>query len=393
MWSKSKTNTGAKKKVLFWRAMAPLLLTSCAQGQPSPISIPGRELPFAQELKTVLDKGLAESNGEGLAVAVIVPGYDMWVGVGGFSHGNTPITEGTLFSAGSITKNFTATTVILLAEDGLLNLDDPISRWLPEYTYIDGSITIRQLLNHTSGIYNVTENQEYWDSLFDEPGKVDTPEEILQSYVLEPYFQVATGWHYSNTGYILLRKIVMEVTGTGLSEQYRDRLWSPLNLDRMYLAGEEALPEPVAHGWWDLDGDGAYDDLTARGLDAFYTGIEGGVFTTAADLAVWADALFNQGQVLSQDSFESMLDFHSTTSDEPLVEGYGLGSVRFSTDLFNGLEIWGHGGNAPGYAAGMLYLPDYETTIVILDNTERGEAMPTLNNILTIITANLRSTQ
>jgi D-alanyl-D-alanine carboxypeptidase len=368
-----------------------VFLTGCAQDELPASSNDGSGLPFGDELQATLEEGLADSEGVGLAVAVIAQGYDPWVGVGGVSHGNVPITKDSLFSVGSTTKNFTATTVLLLAEEGLLSLDDTINDWLDEYPNIDGSITIRQLLNHTSGIYNFTEEQGYWDTLFSNPEKVDTYDEILQSYVLEPYFPVGTGWHYSNSGYILLRMIIKKATGSSLSEQYRDRLWKPLGLEGMVLAGEEAVPGSVAHGWWDLDGDGTYDDLTAADQGgAFYTGLGGGVFSTAKDLAAWAQALFLQGQVLSEESLKAMLDFHSPTLGEPLVEGYGLGAIKFSPDLFNDLEILGHSGNAPGYAAGMLYLPEYETVIVILDNTERGEAMPTINALLSVITEHLQ---
>lgn len=381
------------KRTLLLALAASLFLASCAQRQRSPEMMDGRELPFGDELQATLDRGLNESDGIGLAVAVILPEYNTWVGVGGISHGNNPITQDTLFSAGSITKNFTAVTVLLLAEDGLLSLDDAVSKWLPNYPNIDSSITIRQLLNHTSGLHNFTENQDYWTALFSDPERVATPDGILQNYVLEPYFTKGKDWHYSNTGYLLLRKIIVEATGSGLSEEYRDRLWEPLGLNEMFLAGEETTTEPIAHGWWDLDGDGIYDDLTIQGLNAFYTGLGGGVFTTARDLAEWSQALFAEDRILSQSSQELMLDFHSPTLGEPLVDGYGLGVVRFSPDVFNGLEVWGHGGNAPGYAAGMLYLPEYQATIVIMDNTEYGEAMLTVNSLLSAITTNLGNSQ
>jgi D-alanyl-D-alanine carboxypeptidase len=212
---------------------------------------------------------------------------------------------------------------------------------------------------------------------------------ILENFVLEPYFAPGTGWHYSNSGYVLLRLIIQQVSGTEISTAYRERLWTPPALEHMFLAGEEALPEPVAHGWLDLDSDGDYDDLTARGLDAFYTGLGGGVYSNARDLAEWSQALFVEDRVVSQDTLDLMLAFHTPTPGEPLVQGYGLGVVRFAPELFNDMEVWGHSGNAPGYAAGMLYLPDYEATIVILDNTEHGEAMPTINSLLSVIEVNL----
>jgi hypothetical protein len=84
-----------------------------------------------------------------------------------------------------------------------------------------------------------------------------------------------------------------------------------------------------------------------------------------------------------------MLTFHSPNPAEPLIAGYGLGVVRFSPDLFNSLEIWGHSGNAPGYAAACLYLPEYDVSIGIMVNTEAGEAIVTINDLLNILTEEL----
>jgi CubicO group peptidase (beta-lactamase class C family) len=117
------------------------------------------------------------------------------------------------------------------------------------------------------------------------------------------------------------------------------------------------------------------------------------VFSTAGDLAKWSQALFREGRVLSDSSFELMLDSHTPTPAEPLVAGYGLGVVRFSPEVFNGLEVLGHGGNAPGYAVGMLFLPEYEATVVIMDNAEHGDAMSTIADLLSVLTTNLEKMQ
>jgi D-alanyl-D-alanine carboxypeptidase len=98
-----------------------------------------------------------------------------------------------LFAIGSVTKNFVATLVLSLAEEGVLSLDDPVSKWLPTYDHIDGNITIRQLLNHTSGVYNYFENQKIWDDLIADRTKYFTPEEVLE-YLKEPYFEAGEGW-------------------------------------------------------------------------------------------------------------------------------------------------------------------------------------------------------
>lgn len=368
--------------------LAMLLLTAC--GTPAANSPANHSaLPFAQELQQALDNGLEQYGGMGISAAVIIPGYEMWTGVSGISHGTTPILPDTLFSAGSINKMYTAVTILQLAEEGVLSLDDPISKWIPEYPQVDSTITIRQLLNHTGGIFDMARHPDYWEAMRADPDKAWSPDEIIKNFLLEPYFPKGTGWHYSTPGYILLRMIIQEITGSEAPIAYRDRLFIPLELEYTYATGLEALPQNTAHGWFDLDGDGVYDDLPS--FTSFDTGIGGAVYATPADLALWSHALFSERRLLNEESFKQMLIFHSPTPDEPLLVGYGLGVVKFNPELFNGLEIWGHSGNAPGYAAACFYLPDYDVSIGMMVNTEGGESMPTIIDLLTILTTNLEA--
>lgn len=378
-----------KNKRILIILVAILVLTACgkpAANAASPNTQPG--LPFAQKLQNALDNGLKQYGGMGISVAIIVPGYQTWQGVSGVSHGTTLITPDTLFSAGSINKMYTAVTILQLAEEGVLSLDDPLHKWLPEYPHVDSGITILQLLNHTGGIFDMVRHPDYWSAMTSNTAQVWAPENIITNFLLEPYFPKGTDWHYSTPGYILLRMIIKEATGSALSAVYRERLLQPLALDHTVLAGEEPLPENTAHGWFDVDGDGQYDDLPE--FNAFNTGIGGQIYTSASDLARWSHALFSQRSLLSEASFEQMLTFHSPTPGEPLTSGYGLGVMSFTPELFNGQEIWGHGGNAPGYAAGCLYLPAYDVSIGIMVNTEAGESMYTLNDILNILAEELQ---
>lgn len=351
---------------------------------------PPPELSFAEKLQAALDNGIKKYNGKGISAAVIMPDGETWVGASGVSEGTTPITTDMLFSAGSITKMFTATTILQLAEEGILTLDDSLHQWLPAYPNIDSTITIRQLLNHTSGIYNITEHPTIWQTIFADPTQVRTLEEIVTNYTLAPYFPKGTGWHYSNTGYLLLRMIIRKAADSQISHQYRTRFFEPCDLNRAYLAPEETLPANTARGWFDLDGDGNYDELPF--MTSFYSMAGGGVFCSAEDLAKWSRALFHDRIVLTQQSLEQMLTFHSPCPGEPLVSGYGLGTINFSSELFNNLEVWGHGGDAPGYAAGCLYLSAYGICIGIMDNTEEGESMWTINDLLSVITEHLEET-
>jgi D-alanyl-D-alanine carboxypeptidase len=374
------------KHIDFTILVLVLLLTACGTPAAKPPTNPS-ELPIAQKLQDALDNGLKQYGGMGISAAVIVPGYETWVGVSGVSHGTTPITPDTLFSAGSINKMYTAVTILQLAEEGELSLDDPISKWLPAYPQVDSSITIRQLLNHTGGIFDMVRHPDYWAAMSTDPDKVWRPEEIIENFLLEPYFPKGTGWHYSTPGYILLRMIIQEITGSEVSAVYRDRLFTPLGLEHTYVAGLEELPENTAHGWFDLDGDGAYDDLPS--FTSFDTGIGGAVYATPEDLALWSHALFSERRLLKDETFQQMLTFHSPTPDEPLLVGYGLGVVKFNPEIFNGLEILGHSGNAPGYAAACFYLPDYDVSLSVMVNTHAGEAMPTINDLLGILVKEL----
>jgi CubicO group peptidase (beta-lactamase class C family) len=365
-----------------------ILLAGCTdlkkggiQGEVMEDNLP--DLPFGSRLQEILDDTMAQFDaGKGISAAVIVPGYQPWVGESGISHGATPITPETVFDAGSTHKNFTAAAVLLLAEEGVLTLDDPVNKWLPEYPNIDGEITIRQLLNHTGGVYDMVRHPDYWDAIMSDTTHVWEREEILNNFLLEPYFPRGEGWHYSTPGYILLRMIIEEAAGEDLAAIYHTYLWDDLPLENTYLATYEDLPEDTAHGWFHLDGDGIYDELPSS--VSFNTSTGGAIFTTSEDLAIWADALYHEKRVLSEDLLSQMLTFEPTTSEEPLLVGYGLGVVNYSPEIFNGQEIYGHSGNAAGYTAASLYLPEYGISLGIMLNTHDGP-MIVINDLLTTV--------
>jgi len=150
------------------------------------------ELSFAKELQDTLDNGLKKYNGKGISVAVIAPGHKTWVGVSGVSHGKISIKADTLFDAGSITKNFMAALTLKPVEEDLLTLDDPLHKWLPDYPNIDNTITIRQLLNHTSGLYSL-QGPSAIRPILKDPGRFWTPKEVLTTLVGKPHFPKGNG--------------------------------------------------------------------------------------------------------------------------------------------------------------------------------------------------------
>ncbi|UCG58774.1 MAG: beta-lactamase family protein, partial [Phycisphaerales bacterium] len=111
----------------------------------------GGEGPIETHLQKVLDEGIRKYEARGVSAAVIFPDGKVWTGTSGISHGTVPIEPDMLFAIGSITKTFVAALTLQLVEEGILSLDDPLSKWLPAYPHVDSTATLRQLLNHTSG--------------------------------------------------------------------------------------------------------------------------------------------------------------------------------------------------------------------------------------------------
>jgi len=363
-----------KKLFLIVAMMSTSLVTGCVQQVASPTPMAEVEPELAQELQNALDNALAASGTMGVAAAVIMPDGQIWTGVSGMSDPDTPITPDTLFDMGSTGKNLFAALVLKLAEEGLLSLDDPISKYLPSYPGVDGSITIRQLLNHTSGLYmwvehpqaptripyNTIDFEKWW-----------TVEEIFTTLGGEPYFAPGEGWHYTQAGYILGTLIVEQVTQSTVPVEIQKRLLDPLHIHGMLLDLKEPVPSNyrIAHNWVDTDGDGIPEDVSSRSRNWINSLSRILYYTTAEDLAKWLHALY-QGEVLSQASLDEMLDFHSPTPGEPEISGYGLGTEQF---IFGGVELWGHKGSIPGYRAGAYYLPEYGVTISLLINSDSDE--------------------
>lgn len=344
-------------------------------------------LTLAKKLQVALDNSLASSKGKGISAAVIMPDGEIWTGFCGISHGMTKITASMRFSAGSIEKMFAATTILQLAEAGIITLDDPLYKWLPAFPYVDSTITIRQILNHTSGLYHYIENKDFWDAWFDQPSKFWTLEEIVLTFNRESYFPKETGWHYSQTGYNLLRMIIRKITGLEISTVNLERFFVPSGLTNTFTSMGEALPGNIAHGWYDVDKDLEYEDFFSIQRTPFASGIGGEIWSTPEDLAKWARKLLHDKSVVSQGSLDQMLAFHSPcTGEEFFIDGYGLGVCRFNPELIYGLEAYGHGGHGPGYGAACIYLPDYNVCIGIMDNTDGGECIgPSLASLVKVL--------
>lgn len=329
--------------------------------------------PLEIQLQSVLEEGLEKFNVKGVSTAVIIPGREIWLGTAGTSHEDVPVDPGMISAIGSITKNAVAALALELAEDGVLSLDDPLSRWLPEYPYVDSRTTIRQLLNHTSGIYHFWSNQALWDDMKRNRSRNWAPEEVL-AYIDEPYFPPGKGFRYSNTNYLLLAMIIEKATGSTLAGKLRELFWEPLELNDTWLAVQEEIPGNQLHVWGDnWNRDGSFIDMTflpRTAHDSICFG-SGSLFMTAENLARWGDSLFT-GKILNPGSLESMLEFQDSGRGGNM-EAYGLGVQKFRKRITGCDSSIGHAGGGKGTVAYMVHLPGYQVTAAVMVNENNSK--------------------
>jgi D-alanyl-D-alanine carboxypeptidase len=406
-----------RRLIRFGSLMTPLVLaaasTSCGDGgeraastqppatttiqPPATTTTLPPALPFGDELQTIVDDAVEPDDAIGFSLAVMVPGYETWVGVAGEAEPGVPLASDMSFSGGSIAKNFIAALVLQLAEEGKLSLDDRLADWLPDYLHVDGAITIRQLLNHTGGVFTINHHPDFWSTVFTEVDREWTDVELFSLFLAEPYFSPGASWHYSNTGYILLGQIIEASTGSTVSAELRDRFFEPLHLNTAFYYFEEAAPGSVVEGWFDISRY-APDADPAPGVLEPYSEFPwtrtmpeaGGVFASPEDLAAWARALFHDRSVLGPESMDEMLDFvpmSPEAEESALVAGYGLGAITYQPELFGGVQVIGHSGGDPFYSAASVYLPEYGVAIGAAENIETEDAFGTaMMQVVDIIT-------
>lgn len=340
---------------------------------------------ISNQLQHVLDMEINRYKVRGVSASIIYPDWSVWNGVSGISHDTVSIKPNMLFAIGSITKNFVATLTLKHIEEGDLALEDPISKWLPTYKYIDSTITIRQLLNHTSGIYMFWSNQLIWEDLKKDRTKIWRPDEIL-SYIKEPYFTPGKGFRYSNTNYLLLAMILEKISGSTLASEFKSYFWQPLNIENAYLSIQENIPNNQAHVFGDnFNNDGSNIDLTSlpRASHESITFGSGGLFMTTQELAFWCQALFG-GKILSKQSISEMLKF-VPTGPGGNMDGYGLGVQRYRRHVTNGHPAYGHSGANIGTSAYLVHLPDYQISIAVIINDMNHDCTETIVRKITNI--------
>jgi len=261
------------------------------------------------------------------------------------------------YSIGSISKQFTATAVLMLAEEGKLSLDDPVARFLPTLTRA-GEVRIRQLLSHTSGY------QDYWPQDYVPPFMLQevVPDRILDRWARRPLdFDPGTEWQYSNTGYVIAGLIVEKASGLSLMKLLDGRVFAPLGMQSPWDVDRNQLrePDPVGYLRYAL-GPPRVAPKEGRG----WLFAAGELAMTAEDLARWNVGTIER-RLLSPASYREMqADVRLANG---LSTGYGLG---LDVGRQSGHRSLGHGGEVSGFTASNLVFPDDRAAVTVLTNQD-----------------------
>jgi D-alanyl-D-alanine carboxypeptidase len=252
------------------------------------------------------------------------------------------------FEVGSNTKTFTATLALQLVDRGQLELDAPVERYLPGVVPNGENITVRMLLNHTSGLFGYTSSENFFEDIFADPQHVHTDAELLaRAFAYEPYFAPGTSWMYSNTNYILAGMIVQKLTGKSLPVLVQQRIAQPLGLKHTYYADPRATNtgRGYAHGYTITytSTDPTYIDTT--GWPLAWGGAAGAIISNQEELARFFSALLS-GKLFSREQLAQMKTTVPIPADFEIKGEYGLGLMRKDTPCGS---VWGHGGDTNGH--------------------------------------------
>ena len=259
----------------------------------------------------------------------------------------------TIFQIGSVTKQFTATVILKLQEEGKLSVNDKLSAYFPQFKYAN-EITIENLLTHTSGIYNYTADIDEEDSaIVCNPVDKQLVLDIMFKHDLD--FKPGSQFSYDNSGYYLLGLIIEKVTGKSYEQNVRDIIFTPLQMNHSLFDFKQSSDTNIATGYQTLN-DSIQKEASAWRWDSTVTYAAGAIWSTTGDMYKWAQAIADR-KILSADSWKAMLTPH--------LEHYGYG--LFIDSLF-GKQTISHGGGIPGFIAYLCYYPDENATIILLNN-------------------------
>lgn len=319
-------------------------------------------------IQKIIDEDRVKYHIPSIEVSIICPNEDFprdFVSGTTLINGDIPITPEHLFQIGSETKSFMAAIILQLESEGRLSIQDPIGKYLADLPQAWQNITIQQLLNHTSGIFNYTDVEEFWAGLIASDFQREwTVNELLNfSFDKTPYFSPGQGWKYSNTNYILAGMIIEASTQNPIETELNNRIFAPLQLNHTYFlphAYDADTLQVMAHGYYHSD-DALRGEIDATTYNMSIANTAGAIVSTSHDTAIWLKSLLKTNSVLADTQLKEMMTRVSFKDGKEIpktskMSGYGLGiGGGVNTSIGKG-EIWGHSGGTIGYLSNMYWL-------------------------------------
>ena len=338
----------------------PLAATALLAFLSSAASAQGDRAALVATLDSLAGSGVLENRAVGITAAV-VRGNDTLL-LKGYGRAdvewNIPMPHDAVFEIGSITKQFTAAAILQLRDAGKLSLDDEITKWLPDFNTRGNTVTLRRLLDHTSGIMGLTEIPEF-GLLVMNPR---FPRDSAYALINRQQFQFRTGEAqiYNNSAFWLLGLVVEKASGMTYEDYVEKKIFEPLGMKRsMYCNSSENI-ERRAHGY------GVRNGEIRRAPTNVHTWpfAAGSLCSTAGDMVTWLQALHG-GKVLSAKSYAEMIAPAKLNDGTVLKYGMGLAVGEDG----RGLKAIGHGGSITGFTAEAVWYPDAQAAIVVLMNS------------------------
>lgn len=355
-----------------------LLSTAVVRSQTTTVS---NTAELKQALQQKLDEWHKAGSFPGATLGVVLPNGESFGLAVGFSDRDlkTPMKPRDRMLAGSVGKTFAAATALQLVKEGKIGLDDHLGKYLGGEGWLSRlpnstDITVRQLMNHTSGLVRYEFKDQFTKDLTANPEKPWRPIELL-AYVFDekPPFEAGKGWEYSDTNYIVLGMIIEFWTDKGFYHEANRRLLKPLKLKNTIPQDGPRL-KGVVQGYAGPNNPfGGRDAMIQNGRFSINPQFEwtgGGYASTAEDLARWAKMIY-EGKAFSPELLPQVLDGVPAPMLGPETR-YGLGVIIRKTRLGT---AYGHSGFFPGYMTDMMYFPDHKVAVAVQVNTSVGRSL------------------
>ena len=332
---------------------------------------------FARGLDDLIRAKMKETATPGAIVSISVAGQGRWQQTFGVENLSTGAEmEADRFTRiGSVTKTFTGETILRLVDEGKLALDDKVSKYQPQVLGVAGGgaevITIRELLNMSSGFFDFQEDESFVKEASEQPDTAFDPKYVVGVSMKHPlYFTPGSSFHYSNTNTVLLGLIIQQVAGQTVADAFYQQLFGPLGMTHSSIPDRynSSVPDPHPRGYYYA----TPEEYAARGVPRDETTwnpswgwTAGAGISHVDDLMIWAKAL-GTGKLLQPATFaqqQQYVDVPGSTAK------YGLGIFNFDGYI-------GHNGSLPGYTSFVAYSPTRKATIVVLTNLTTPSQSP-----------------